>query len=84
VHLRVVDNGIGIGPEHLPRIFERGFSTKSRPSSGLGLHWCAVTVTAMGGRLYAESPGVGQGACLHLLLPQAGSQGAPLAAGAKR
>ena len=84
VHLRVVDNGIGIGPEHLPRIFERGFSTKSRPSSGLGLHWCAVTVTAMGGRLYAESPGVGQGACLHLLLPQAGSPGAPLAAGAKR
>jgi len=83
VHLRVMDNGIGMSPEHLPHIFERGFSTKSRDSSGLGLHWCAVTVTAMGGRLYAESTGVGQGACLHLLLAQAGTQGAPLSAGAK-
>ncbi len=71
VHLRIVDNGIGISPEIASRLFERGFSTKSRPSSGLGLHWCAVTTTAIGGQLRAESAGVGQGACLHVLLPQA-------------
>jgi len=70
VHLRVADNGVGIDPEQLMRIFERGFSTKAR-ASGLGLHWCAITALAMDGRLYAESAGIGQGACLHLLLPRA-------------
>lgn len=70
VHLRICDNGVGIPPENASRLFERGFSTKSRSSSGLGLHWCAITVAAMGGTLHAESAGVGQGACLHLLLPQ--------------
>ena len=73
VHLRIADNGIGIAPEHALRLFERGFSTKARSSSGLGLHWCAVTAAAMNGQLHAESAGVGQGACLHLLLPHAES-----------
>jgi signal transduction histidine kinase len=70
-HLRVQDEGCGIAPEHLPHLFERGFSTKGR-GSGMGLHWSANTVTALGGRLYAESEGPGQGATLHLLLPLAG------------
>jgi sensor domain CHASE-containing protein len=70
VHLRVADNGVGIVPEQLKRIFERGFSTKGR-ASGVGLHWCAITALAMDGKLYAESAGIGQGACLHLLLPRA-------------
>jgi C4-dicarboxylate-specific signal transduction histidine kinase len=70
VHLRFADDGAGIAPEHLPRIFESGFSTKGR-GSGMGLHWCANTVVALGGRLYAESDGPGRGACLNLLLPRA-------------
>ncbi len=69
-HICFEDNGMGIPPEQLPHLFERGFSTKSR-GSGIGLHWCANTISAMGGRIYAESPGTGQGACLHLLLPLA-------------
>jgi signal transduction histidine kinase len=76
VHLQVADNGVGIDPTQLTRIFERGFSTKTR-ASGLGLHWCAVTAMAMDGRLYAESAGIGQGACLHLLLPRAPDRPAP-------
>jgi sensor domain CHASE-containing protein len=84
VHLRVTDNGVGIPPETMSRLFERGFSTKSRPSSGLGLHWCAVTAAALGGQLQAESAGRGQGACLHLRLPQAGLQPAPRAAATER
>lgn len=76
VHLQVADNGVGIDPAQLTRIFERGFSTKTR-ASGLGLHWCAVTAMAMDGRLYAESAGTGQGACLHLLLPRAPDRPAP-------
>jgi two-component system NtrC family sensor kinase len=70
VHLRIYDNGKGIDAASLDRIFERGFSTKREPSSGLGLHWCANTVTALKGRLYAESEGKGKGACFHLLLPR--------------
>ena len=69
-HICIEDNGAGISAEQLPRLFERGFTTKSR-GSGIGLHWCANTVTAMGGSLYATSPGVGLGACMHLLLPLA-------------
>ncbi len=70
VHICFEDNGIGIASEQLPHLFERGFSTKNR-GSGIGLHWCANTVAAMGGRIYARSSGTGQGACLHLLLPLA-------------
>lgn len=73
LHLRFQDNGIGIAPEHLPRLFERGFSTKGR-SSGLGLHWSANTVAALGGRMYGESEGPGQGACFHLIIPYQSDQ----------
>jgi signal transduction histidine kinase len=68
VHLQIRDNGAGIAPEHLDKIFQRGFTTRN--GSGLGLHWSANAVNAMQGRLYAESPGPGQGACLHLLIPR--------------
>ena len=80
IHLRVIDNGAGIAPESLPHIFKRGFSTKNRDSSGIGLHWCAITILALGGKLYAESAGPGQGACMHLLLPQAKPRPASLLA----
>jgi two-component system, NtrC family, sensor kinase len=67
-HLIFEDNGAGIQPSHLGRIFERRFSTKKR-GSGLGLHWSANTVAALGGNLFAESSGEGRGASLHLILP---------------
>lgn len=69
-HLTFEDNGAGIARADLARIFERRFSTKQR-GTGLGLHWSANAVVALGGRLYAESPGAGQGATFHLLLPLA-------------
>lgn len=67
-HFIVEDNGAGIQPSDLGRIFERRFSTKQR-GSGIGLHWSANTVAALGGKLFAESPGEGRGASLHLILP---------------
>jgi len=70
VHLRFMDDGIGIAAENLSRIFQRGFSTKSR-GSGTGLHWSANTIQTLGGRLFAESDGPGRGACFNLLLPRA-------------
>jgi signal transduction histidine kinase len=74
VGLRFADNGGGIDPDHLGRLFERGFSTKNREGSGYGLHWSANTVHALGGQLSAESAGVGSGACMHMLLPPAENQ----------
>ena len=67
-HVRFTDNGQGIPAEALPRLFERGFTSKAR-GSGIGLHWCANTMAAMGGRTFATSDGPGRGACVHLLLP---------------
>jgi signal transduction histidine kinase len=69
--LRVKDNGAGITSGNLPRLFERGFSTKSRPSSGQGLHWCAVTAAALGGQMEIDSLGTGHGATVSLWLPLA-------------
>lgn len=69
VHVRVADDGDGIDPADLPRVFERGFTTGGRRGLGLGLHWCANAMNAMGGRMSAESPGRGRGATIHLWFP---------------
>lgn len=70
VHVMVSDNGNGIARDEMGRIFERGYTTKDHDSSGIGLHWCANTLAAMQGRLFAESEGAGSGAVMHLLIPQ--------------
>ena len=68
--LECADTGMGIAPENLDRIFEKGFSTKRTTSNfGIGLHWCATAVAALGGRISASSAGLGRGATLHVQLP---------------
>ncbi len=69
VHLTVKDNGNGIDPEVLKNLFGRGFSTKKAKTGGIGLHWSANSIATMGGRMFAESKGVGKGAAFHLILP---------------
>ncbi|MDO8301625.1 MAG: sensor histidine kinase, partial [Sedimentisphaerales bacterium] len=70
LHIRMTDNGGGIAPQDIGRIFERGFTTKPlTTNSGVGLHWCANAAGAMGGRMWAQSDNLGHGACIHLLLP---------------
>jgi sensor domain CHASE-containing protein len=72
--LRFTDDGGGIEPDRLAQIFEKGYSTKPRGSNlGIGLHWCANAVGAVGGRMCAESPGPGRGATLQVTLPLAGA-----------
>jgi signal transduction histidine kinase len=72
VRLTVRDNGRGFDGETGNRIFQRGFTSKSEgATTGLGLHWCANAVRGMGGSIFAESPGNGQGAEFHVLLPAA-------------
>jgi two-component system NtrC family sensor kinase len=70
LHLQCRDDGIGIAPQHLERVFEKGFSTKSPETNhGIGLHWCANAINALGGRIWAASEGPGRGASMHLLVP---------------
>jgi signal transduction histidine kinase len=70
LHLRFVDDGVGISRDDLPRIFEKGFTTKpEHGNAGIGLHWCANTVNAIGGRMCAESPGPLGGATVRVSLP---------------
>jgi two-component system, NtrC family, sensor kinase len=77
LELECHDNGCGIAPENLERVFERGYSTKRGTGNlGIGLHWCATAINALGGRMWASSAGPEQGATLHLLLPVPGSTAA--------
>jgi len=67
--LRFADDGVGIPDEDLTRIFEKGFSTKSRDTNqGIGLHWCANAINAIGGRVRAERAASG-GAILYVTVP---------------
>ena len=68
----VSDTGIGIAPEHLPRIFERFFKAdKSRASegSGLGLAIAKHIVQAHNGEIWVESE-QGKGSTFSFSLPR--------------
>jgi signal transduction histidine kinase len=78
VRFRVRDTGIGVAPEHLPHLFERFYRVdKSRSralgGSGIGLTISKALVEAMGGRIWVESSGEGQGATFSFELPVAPS-----------
>ncbi|MGC4052300.1 MAG: ATP-binding protein [Paludibaculum sp.] len=68
ITLSVQDNGVGLPPENLTRIFGHGFTTKA-DGHGFGLHSCALAASEMGGSLKAESAGPGKGATFTLELP---------------
>jgi PAS domain S-box-containing protein len=70
VKISVSDNGVGIAPENLVKIFTHGFTTK-RDGHGFGLHSCANAAKEMGGSLTAHSDGLGHGATFVLELPVA-------------
>lgn len=71
---QIKDNGIGIEPENLNRIFSFGFTTKIN-GHGFGLHSAALSAREMGGTLHAESKGIGYGAQFNLTLPIMGTGG---------
>lgn len=66
--LRIRDDGEGFDPGLGGTLFQRGFSTRSHKSGGLGLHWCANSMTAMEGALRLDSEGRGRGAVAVLTL----------------
>jgi signal transduction histidine kinase len=73
IRISVIDNGVGIPPENLTRIFNHGFTTR-KDGHGFGLHSSALAAKEMGGSLTVHSDGPGQGASftLELPLPEAG------------
>ncbi|MEK7677053.1 MAG: ATP-binding protein [Verrucomicrobiota bacterium] len=68
VRIQVLDNGVGIPPENLTRIFSHGFSTR-KDGHGFGLHSAALAARELGGQLTAHSDGPGTGAAFTLELP---------------
>jgi signal transduction histidine kinase len=74
VAIAVIDNGIGIPPENLTRIFSHGFTTR-KGGHGFGLHSGALAARELGGSLAAHSEGPGTGATFVLeisLIPRTG------------
>jgi two-component system, NtrC family, sensor kinase len=68
----VRDNGKGIAPAHLAKVFDPGFTTKGvGVGTGLGLALCYRIVEKHNGRLLVESP-PGQGASFTVRLPVTG------------
>jgi PAS domain S-box-containing protein len=68
ISIAVRDNGIGIPPTNLTKIFNHGFTTK-KDGHGFGLHSGANAAKEMGGSLTAASDGPGKGAEFTLKLP---------------
>lgn len=68
LQISVQDEGEGIPPENLTRIFAHGFTTRKH-GHGFGLHSCAAAAAQMGGALTVHSDGPGRGATFTLELP---------------
>jgi two-component system, NtrC family, sensor kinase len=68
VCMSITDNGVGIAPENLTRIFNHGFTTRAS-GHGFGLHSGALAARELGGTLTVHSDGVGRGATFTLELP---------------
>ena len=73
IRLSITDQGKGIAPENLDRIFHRFYrvqQSEDRPfGSGLGLAAARATIEAHGGNIWAESAGIGHGATFYFTLP---------------
>ncbi|HEX8437663.1 HAMP domain-containing sensor histidine kinase, partial [Archangium sp.] len=68
VRIAVQDNGMGIAPELLTRIFQYGFTTREE-GHGFGLHSSALAAQELGGLLSVHSDGPGKGATFTLEIP---------------
>jgi CheY-like chemotaxis protein len=79
--ISVRDNGDGISPDALPKLFEPFYQESTSSNGGLGLGLSLAQAMAFGhnGRITAESDGPGQGAVFSLYLPLEDEPEEPLA-----
>lgn len=68
VQVEVMDTGVGIDPEIMPRLFTK-FATKSEQGTGLGLFVCRKIIEAHGGKIWARNNWDGKGATFSFTLP---------------
>jgi signal transduction histidine kinase len=66
--VRVRDNGKGIDPEIMPRLFEK-FAAKSESGTGIGLFISKSIIEAHGGKIWAENNRDERGATFSFSLP---------------
>lgn len=76
VAIRVADRGVGLHAKQLKRIFKRFYRVQGDlmarvKGTGLGLFIVRSIVEKHGGRVFAESPGLGQGSTFTIQLPRA-------------
>ncbi len=71
VEVAVTDRGEGVAPDRLPHLFQRHDGARVGGGSGLGLVICKGLVEAHGGRIRAESEGLGHGTRIAFTLPAA-------------
>ena len=81
VAISVTDEGRGIAPEQLPNLFRKYARTEAEDGgqgvrAGLGLAICKGLVEAHGGRIWAESGGLGQGTRFTFTVPVTDEPGA--------
>ena len=67
-HLDISDNGCGIAPEHMAKMFSHGFTTKET-GHGFGLAYCERSMKEMGGDIEVHSDGLDQGTTFTLTIP---------------
>jgi PAS domain S-box-containing protein len=73
VHVAVKDNGIGIRPEELEKVFEKFYRSDDRqatdvPGSGLGLSIASNLIEMQGGKIWLESV-FREGTTVHFIVP---------------
>jgi len=74
VRISVIDNGVGIHPDNMGRLFRHGFTTR-KTGHGFGLHSGALAAKELGGSLTAHSDGPGCGAAFVIELPRGAAHG---------
>lgn len=73
VRIEIEDNGKGIAPKDIPKIFDRFYRTDSsrhspQSGSGIGLSIVKKIIEDHGGYIWATSPGEGKGTCMHIVI----------------